>query len=364
MSYTLQIWESPVPASTQEAEQIFDQLSHKNSEQNQKFITLAKQLTRRYPCITQLTGDEEEGYQNGVWSEGPLDGVCDQPIYGLGIAIDHVAEVMPFVCKTANALGLTAYDQQTGDAYLPSGALLTIPDETIIRPSQRKSDDDERITSNEQATRIAQEYLSELMKKHGFKWVKKENRFFKYEKGFHHTLKVLGGRGGDCIWFLADVCVTKNVAFIYKNAPICFMDGAVHIVGLDIQLSELAQIYAGIASPFDDSYNRIDAKTVSNAKSAMDRMSHYLEAAYLPVIQRINNFQELDYFYQKPTTENFFMLGDWPFYRQLLVAYLAGNKNIDAIADRYRRDYAATNPAALPELERYVTLIKTEQLKT
>ncbi len=358
MGYTLQIWETPTPTSAQEAEQICDQLSDEKAEQNQKFIALAKQLTQIYPCLTQPKGDEDS-----VWSEGPLDGVCDQPIYGLGLVIDHVAEVMPFVCSTANALGLTVYDQQTGDTYLPSGALLTIPDETIIRPSLRKSNDFERITSNEQATRIAQEFLSELMKKHGFKWAKKENRFFKYENGFYHTLKVLGGRGGDCIWFLADVCITKNVAFIYKNAPIFFMDGDVPTVGLDIQLSELAQIYAGIASPFDDSYNRIDAKTVFNAKSAMNRMSHYLEAAYLPVIQKINNFQELDYYYQKPTTENFFMLGDWPFYRQLLVAYLAGNKNFDVIADRYRRDYAANKPAAIPELEKFISLIKTEQSK-
>jgi hypothetical protein len=269
MSYTLQIWESPIPASAQEAEQICDQLSDENSEQNLKFITLAQLLTRRYPCITLLTGDEDEGYENGVWSEGPLDGVCYQPIYGLGIAISHVAEVMPFVCKTANALGLTVYDQQTGDTYLPSGACLAIPDEAIIRPPQRKSDESERITSNEQATRIAQEHISELMKKHGFKWVKKENRFFKYENGFHHTLKVLGGRGGDCIWFLADVCITKNVAFLYNSAPIFAINCAVPTVGLDIKLTDLGQIYAGIASPFDDLYNRAVVSQRSSEESKL-----------------------------------------------------------------------------------------------
>lgn len=211
MSYTLQIWETPTPTSAQEAEQICDQLSDEKAEQNLKFITLAQQLTQRYPCITQPKGNKEEGYENSVWSEGPFNGVCDQPIYGLGVVIDHVAEVMPFVCSTANALGLTVYDQQTGDTYVPSGVILTIADETIIRAPQIQSDKADKLGSDKQATRLAQGYISDLMEKRGFKWVEKHSWFEKPHNDFYHAfgVAVLGGN----LYFSAHIDVLKNIGF-------------------------------------------------------------------------------------------------------------------------------------------------------
>lgn len=128
MSYTLQIWESPIPTNVHEADAICDRLleeeeSGGKGQQNPKFIALAKQLTHRYPCITQLTGNEPVGHEEGVWSEGPLNGITQAPIYGIGIVTSFLEEVVPFVQKTANALGLIVYDPQTADTYLPRGAV-------------------------------------------------------------------------------------------------------------------------------------------------------------------------------------------------------------------------------------------------
>jgi len=119
MSYVIHIWEpTPLPTSAEEAEAQFDELPEDGMEQNPKFITVVQNLTARYPCITTLEADE------GVWTDGPLDGVCDSGAYGLGIMTDYVDEVQPFVVAEANKLGLTVYDMQMGLFYLPSGQIL------------------------------------------------------------------------------------------------------------------------------------------------------------------------------------------------------------------------------------------------
>ena len=124
MSFVLHIWEATQPiANIDEAgDQAFS--GPQQCEQNPKFIAFAKQLTEKYPDADPHPEDDD-AYFEEVWSDSPLDGVCNELVYTLGIFSDCVDMVKPFVVTTANALGLTVYDMQEGEAFLPDGRVFS-----------------------------------------------------------------------------------------------------------------------------------------------------------------------------------------------------------------------------------------------
>ena len=52
MSYVVHVWESPCPASLDEASHIAFDLGEDVVGQNPGFLVLAGRLTARFPCIT------------------------------------------------------------------------------------------------------------------------------------------------------------------------------------------------------------------------------------------------------------------------------------------------------------------------
>lgn len=125
MSYVLHIWNQPRPASLAEAAEVAFGSRSDIVGQEPAFLTLVTRLTHRYPCITTLPDDQ------GVWSDGPLDGITEERVLVLGIAQDH-EQVVEFVALTAGELGLSVFDMQEGKAYLPDGIVLDAdrPDST------------------------------------------------------------------------------------------------------------------------------------------------------------------------------------------------------------------------------------------
>lgn len=117
MSYVLHIWNQPRPASLAEAADVAFGRGSDIVGQEPAFLTLVARLTQRYPCITTLPDDQ------GVWSDGPLDGRTEQRALVLGIAHDH-EQVLEFVALTATELGLCVFDMQELKAYLPDGIVL------------------------------------------------------------------------------------------------------------------------------------------------------------------------------------------------------------------------------------------------
>ena len=115
MSYVIHLWESPCPASFEEAVRIAFDRGEDVVGQNPSFLILAGRLTARFPCITRTPG--------GVWSDGPLDGRTERRIYVLGIRHNHEA-VLAHIVDCAGRLGLTVFDMQSAIAYLPSGQKL------------------------------------------------------------------------------------------------------------------------------------------------------------------------------------------------------------------------------------------------
>jgi hypothetical protein len=188
MSYVLQIWESPIPSSVTEADQIHDRLSEQHTAQNPKFIELAKRLSKRYPSAGTSGGEDEEA--EDVWSDSPIDGETDSPVYGLGVQTEHLNAVVPFVVKTANTLGLTVYDTQAGQAFLPNGKVLTLPGQEPVQFGEDDTSDE--LTSRNQVRKLVFNGLKGMLKKHGFKSVKHggEQSFEKKVNGFNINHKV------------------------------------------------------------------------------------------------------------------------------------------------------------------------------
>lgn len=122
MSFVVHIWEYPAPQDSAEAELILETLEGERGPQNPRFIQLARALTAEYPCITTL--DDAEAQERGVWTDGPLDGVTDSGVYGLGILSQHIDSVFPFVCDKANELGLNAYEMVNGSIHRADGTVL------------------------------------------------------------------------------------------------------------------------------------------------------------------------------------------------------------------------------------------------
>jgi len=124
MSYTLHIWDEPIPATLEEADRIASKLRKEppSGGINQKYAEAAIRLTERYPFYDDPDVAPDE--MGEVWSGGPLTPRNGERLWGVGILSQYANEVQPFVVATSNTLGLVVYDFQLGKAYLPGGEVL------------------------------------------------------------------------------------------------------------------------------------------------------------------------------------------------------------------------------------------------
>lgn len=122
MSYVLQIWQTPVPATVNEAGAICSQLQRRREAHRPEYAELASRLVARYPDIGDL--DEEDG--SDVWTDGPLSANARAPVFGVGVQTHALNEVVPFVIESARALGLLVYDTQSGRVHLADGRVLGV----------------------------------------------------------------------------------------------------------------------------------------------------------------------------------------------------------------------------------------------
>jgi hypothetical protein len=164
MSYVVFIWQSPVPTSATHADAIHGELSGQSTAQNPLFIELASRLTKRYPSPVDSGDDEDEC----VWTDGPMDGKTDCAVYGIGVVTDYLGEVVPFVAREANALGLVMYDMQTGDAHLPDGTVLTV-DGAVPRKFSAAVPAASEPQSKRAVGEILRDHLLPVLKPSGFK---------------------------------------------------------------------------------------------------------------------------------------------------------------------------------------------------
>ncbi len=115
MSYTFAICNAELPEDAEAAEQEVVRLREETEPNPAIFNELIEKLTVRYPCICDLPDDTVD---EGVWSDGPLRRQSYHRTIVLGLS-RKIEEVMPFVIKTANGLGLTVLNWQTGEIHRP-----------------------------------------------------------------------------------------------------------------------------------------------------------------------------------------------------------------------------------------------------
>jgi len=107
MSYNVAICTQPVPPKDADAWAALDDLIQAKGQTPSVFKELHDRLTAKYPCISTLSDDEID---NGVWSDGPLWNNFGNRVAVLGVVYSRATEVLPFVVKSANDLGLIVFD--------------------------------------------------------------------------------------------------------------------------------------------------------------------------------------------------------------------------------------------------------------
>lgn len=316
MSYVLHIWETPLPASLDEAAHVAFDLGGDQLGQNPGFLVLAGRLTARYPCIT-VEADS-------VWSDGPLDGQTGERVYVLGVSGRH-AEVIAYVAQCAGKLGLTVFDMQAALAYLPSGQVLSQgPAARIAAPDAPPCDGlsvgDVRLAIHEGMMRV----LGEI----GFI----HNKTGEHELVLHFP----GGlhRIGVPLWNyyplhyefsfhlstrLDQVCA---IAASFSGVPAEHLGAAsCSLVGYDYLCGETEKRHV------------IDSR--AGLALAVTEMNIVIVNRLLPLLDQISDLRGLDALFNGPASTPTFQLHRDDGFNALTLARLAGNPDYPALCQRY-----------------------------
>lgn len=116
MSYNFAICLPPVASTDQAAWQELDPILDEEGPASPQFVELHARLTKRFPCICDLT---EELVDDGVWSDGPLIDNFGPRGAVLGVSYSRVEDVLPFVITTANQMGMAVFDWGTEKIHRP-----------------------------------------------------------------------------------------------------------------------------------------------------------------------------------------------------------------------------------------------------
>lgn len=116
MSYTVAICTPPILADDEEAWKALDGLINAQGVIPPVFRVLHDQLTSKYPFPCDALDNEVD---NDIRSDEPVWFEFGHRVAVLGIVYTQVEEVLPFLVKTANALGLTVFDQAGPTIFRP-----------------------------------------------------------------------------------------------------------------------------------------------------------------------------------------------------------------------------------------------------
>ena len=117
MSYDVAVCLPPIASDSKTAWDELNGLLDAEGPTPDEFRELHKRLTARYPCICDLP---DELIDEGVWSDGPLISNFGHRAASLGIVYSRVADVLPYLIQTANALGMVVFDCAAHTIFRPS----------------------------------------------------------------------------------------------------------------------------------------------------------------------------------------------------------------------------------------------------
>jgi hypothetical protein len=116
MSYNVAICLPPISPKDDDAWAEINILIDEIGPISKEFIDLHRQLTSRYPCLSDLSDNEID---DGVWSDGPLINNFGHRAAVLGIVSSRVDEVLPFLITTANSMNMAVFDWATEQIHRP-----------------------------------------------------------------------------------------------------------------------------------------------------------------------------------------------------------------------------------------------------
>lgn len=111
MSYVIHIWDQPTPTSLAEAQAVFERLWDQRAALNPKFVELAQRMKAAFPEY----GDD---WDFGSPKDLPNDAV-------LAVGIHDMTVFYPRLVDAAVELGLSVYDDSTGECFVPGSSRLS-----------------------------------------------------------------------------------------------------------------------------------------------------------------------------------------------------------------------------------------------
>lgn len=122
MSYTVDLIVAPLPPENKAAWTAIMALRESYHEDEREkapvLIQLHSVLTARYPCLCSYA-DDDPRMDESPWADGPMINNFAHDMGMLAISFSRVEEVVPFIIKEANALGISVADGQSGEIYRP-----------------------------------------------------------------------------------------------------------------------------------------------------------------------------------------------------------------------------------------------------
>jgi hypothetical protein len=111
MSYDVAVWEGEVPASDEEALEVFERLCERYDDADEpaspRILDYIGALTERYPDLMDLP---EEEVDESPWAIGPLAGTG--PFFYFSLTFDGAEDALAFVAEAARSRGLVCFDPQ------------------------------------------------------------------------------------------------------------------------------------------------------------------------------------------------------------------------------------------------------------
>jgi hypothetical protein len=120
MSYTVDLIVGPLSRRNEEAwkqiEMLREAYYDDEREKAPQLVALHGVLTAKYPCLCSYADDDED-MENSPWADGPMINNFSNEMGMLAISFSRAEEVVPFIVKSANQLGITVADGQTGEIH-------------------------------------------------------------------------------------------------------------------------------------------------------------------------------------------------------------------------------------------------------
>lgn len=107
MSYVIHLWDQPTPATWMEAQAVLARQVDQPAPSNPRFVELARRI---HAFMPELASD---------WTLDAPNGVLDEMVWSLGLASTLPDNFYPHLIDEAVALGLSVYDEQTGECFVP-----------------------------------------------------------------------------------------------------------------------------------------------------------------------------------------------------------------------------------------------------